>query len=262
MAVNASNVTLTDCETVRALGGQGGSGGAGGQGQPGGAGGPIGVHFGTSPPGAGGKGAHGGHGGGGGGGAGGHSSAIIRTASCTVSTSGLVVSGGSAGAGGNGGISAPAAVGADDDGNDGAGGQDGLLDVELVVPGPEPAIAVHHAPNSSNKPFPACNIGCFTVDVPEPSSYRLGFAGVTPNPIATESALRFTLPIDARVTIELFDVGGRQVGEVFDRTFGAGHHVIDWRTATGGMNARAAGLYFIRFETLGRVFVRRAIVLQ
>jgi len=150
-------------------------------------------------------------------------------------------------------------------GADGAAGSSGVLDVDVAVAGPEPQVTVM-SPAAAQRPArdtgSVCDIGCFTLDVPRPAAASLEFAGVTPNPVAPGSALRFSLPLEARVTIALFDASGRQVGEVCDRTFAAGPHALAWETAATGMRTRRAGLYFVRFEALGRVFVRRAVVLK
>lgn len=130
-AVSAS-VSLDDCELQRAQGGVGGAGGAGGRGQSGGPGGAGGAMAGSARAGGlGGTGGHGGHGGGGGGGAGGPSIGVFGL-DATITSSGLLYTAGSAGAAGPGGVSAPSAVGVEDDGNDGTAGPAGVLAESFV----------------------------------------------------------------------------------------------------------------------------------
>ena len=271
MAISGSIITMTNCVVIRGSAGNGGAGGAGGRGQSGGPGGAGGLNVSTSPAGAGGNGAHGGHGGGGGGGAGGFSYAILRTLGSVVNTSGLVVSGGASGAGGAGGLSAPAAPSAERDGSDGGAGTIGQLGTELDVPGSEPArvrrageIAARGAvarPANALRTHASCDINCVALGVPIPGPGALDFAGVFPNPIAGGSRLHFTLPQDAEVRIELFDPSGRRMKLVCDRVYGAGPQTIDWTDVIGGSGG-AAGVYLVRLETLGRQFVRRAVVLH
>jgi hypothetical protein len=187
-----------------------------------------------------------------------------------VNTSGLVVSGGASGAGGAGGLSAPNAPAAERDGLDGGAGAGGDLGTQLVVPGIEPAgadravaIASPAAARPANamRTHASCDINCVALGVPVPAPGALDFAGAFPNPIAGGSRLHFTLPEDAEVRIELFDPSGRRMKLVCDRVFGAGPQTIDWTDVIGGSGG-AAGVYLVRLETLGRQFIRRAVVLR
>jgi hypothetical protein len=259
LAASASFVTLENCTIQRGAGGAGAPGGAGGRGQPGGFGGPGGAHPGSAAPGTGGAGAHGGHGGGGGGGAGGQSYAIVRTSGSTVSTNNLVVAGGAPGAGGAGGVSAPGAPLEDDDGLDGGSGASGGLGTTLVLPGAEPELAARPA---SGAGAATCNISC-VLDAPAPgAAVALSFAGVSPNPVSGVSLVRFGLPEDAHVTLEVFDLVGRRVRSLADGVFPAGTHAVRWDGALASGGHAAAGVYSLRFTALGRTLTRTAVVVR
>jgi M6 family metalloprotease-like protein len=72
-------------------------------------------------------------------------------------------------------------------------------------------------------------------------------ASVSPNPFTKEVRLSFDLDRPGRVAIAIYDVAGRRVKAVADRTFGAGPHSLVW----DGTDARGervnAGIYFYRF---------------
>jgi hypothetical protein len=87
-----------------------------------------------------------------------------------------------------------------------------------------------------------------------PLEFALGQA--TPNPTRREASFRLALPKAARVTLAVYDVGGRQVGDVVTRPFAAGEHELTW-SAPGAQ----AGIYFARLETDGGFKAKRTIVL-
>ena len=86
-----------------------------------------------------------------------------------------------------------------------------------------------------------------------PTRFALGTA--TPNPTADETRFHLALPQDARVTLAVFDVRGRRVGDVVSRSFVAGEHDLFWRPPVG-----AAGIYFVQLETDGGNRVSRRVV--
>ncbi len=84
------------------------------------------------------------------------------------------------------------------------------------------------------------------------------FFPARPNPITRETTLHFELPSVAPVRIEVFDLTGRLMATVADRTFEAGRHDVRWDAAGG---RTPPGLYFARFTTPGHHAVQRIIVL-
>ena len=72
------------------------------------------------------------------------------------------------------------------------------------------------------------------------------------NPSRGDARLHYGLPRTARVTLAIFDAGGRRVRELASGTVEAGMHTVAWdgRNARGG--PVAAGFYVARFEVEGR----------
>jgi len=87
-----------------------------------------------------------------------------------------------------------------------------------------------------------------------PTEFALGPA--TPNPTRDAARFDLALPEAATVTLAVYDVSGRQVGDAIEQPFAAGRHQLTWRSP----GARA-GVYFVRLLTDGRLRARRAIVL-
>jgi len=82
---------------------------------------------------------------------------------------------------------------------------------------------------------------------------------VVPSPSHGVSRIGFTVPHEAAVRISVVDVEGRTVATLADAVYSAGRHEATW-------NARAdaehvpAGLYFVRFDSLGRTTSRKVIL--
>ena len=69
-----------------------------------------------------------------------------------------------------------------------------------------------------------------------------------PNPASGAVAFAYSIPQAGRVSLSLFDVGGRRVASLIQGEQPAGRHVVPWdgREATG--RAVAPGAYFLRLE--------------
>jgi hypothetical protein len=71
----------------------------------------------------------------------------------------------------------------------------------------------------SGEPFPG-----ETVAVAAPASF--GLVGATPNPFNPTTTISFTLPEASRVTLNVFDVSGRQVAQLVNGLRAAGAHQV------------------------------------
>lgn len=65
-----------------------------------------------------------------------------------------------------------------------------------------------------------------------------------PNPFNPQVTLRFSLPGDGPVTLDVFDVAGRRVARLVRGEMAAGDHAVTWRAPRA-----AAGVYLARLET-------------
>ena len=84
---------------------------------------------------------------------------------------------------------------------------------------------------------------------------RLGPAYPSPS----KSGVRFDLklPAPGLVKLGVYDVAGREVGQVFRQSLDAGTHVLEWH-ATG----ENSGVFFARLSLNGRTIATRRIVLR
>lgn len=75
---------------------------------------------------------------------------------------------------------------------------------------------------------------------------EFALAGITPNPSAGPVDIAFTVARDARVSMSIYDLRGRQVAKVVDSRFAPGRYTARWNREIDGARA-GAGLYFVRF---------------
>jgi len=81
-----------------------------------------------------------------------------------------------------------------------------------------------------------------------------------PHPIRTATTLRFALPAQSPVRLEIYDVLGRRVATLVDGMRPAGVHTVQW--APGREGALASGLYFARFEAEGVRDIQRLVLVR
>jgi hypothetical protein len=90
-----------------------------------------------------------------------------------------------------------------------------------------------------------------------------GLAQNYPNPFNTETTIRFDVPEDAHVTIDVYDVLGRRVATLLDefRQEGAGQSVT-WNATDAGGRVVASGVYLYRMRAGDFSAVRKMVLLR
>jgi subtilisin family serine protease len=81
-----------------------------------------------------------------------------------------------------------------------------------------------------------------------------------PNPFRDDTDVRFTLAARGRVTLEVFDVGGRRLATLADREFEPGAHSVTWSRRGAQGDLVPAGVYFYRMVSPGHVQTRKMIL--
>jgi subtilisin family serine protease len=80
---------------------------------------------------------------------------------------------------------------------------------------------------------------------------EVSFSAPRPNPFSSEAHYELALPQDARVRVAIYDVSGRLVRVLVDRSLSAGRHTLSWDGRDEKGRSVPAGIYFTRFSTLG-----------
>jgi hypothetical protein len=89
----------------------------------------------------------------------------------------------------------------------------------------------------------------------------LSLAPIMPNPMRGHGTIGFTLPRESHVRVTVIDLQGRLVAVLADGVRAAGRHSIAW-DGSGRAGPLATGVYFVRLDTPGRSFVRRAVLMR
>ncbi len=83
-----------------------------------------------------------------------------------------------------------------------------------------------------------------SLDASLPASFALHQS--EPNPAGTSTIIRFDLPLERPVKLEVFDLLGRRVATLADRTYSAGSHVAEWNLRDASGAAVRPGVYAYR----------------
>jgi len=81
--------------------------------------------------------------------------------------------------------------------------------------------------------------------------------GNYPNPFNPSTVIRFTLPVDGRVVLRVYNMLGEEMAELADREMGAGEHAIEWDAGTA-----PSGIYLYRIETPSGTVVRKMVLMR
>jgi hypothetical protein len=84
----------------------------------------------------------------------------------------------------------------------------------------------------------------------------------TPNPFNPRTSIKFTVAEAGPVRLAVYDVQGRRVASLVDRTLDAGAHRIDWDGRVGSGGYASSGVYFYRLEAGGHATSRRMVLLK
>jgi hypothetical protein len=105
---------------------------------------------------------------------------------------------------------------------------------------------------------------CSLVDVSDGAQVPARFAVEPnrPNPLRTDTAIRYALPSAGHVSVELFDAGGRLVRTVVDAEMQPGTHTALWDGRDDAGQPAASGVYYYRVSANGEQMTRKMLVVR
>jgi hypothetical protein len=114
--------------------------------------------------------------------------------------------------------------------------------------------------------FWACNIQYTPISNPPLVAYFSGGVeeanpGMLPEPSLDvalsggQASIHFTLPADEEISLDVYDVSGKRVGNVLDTRLGAGEHRVDW-----DIDGAPRGVYFVRLAAGKSVNVAKLVI--
>jgi hypothetical protein len=102
-----------------------------------------------------------------------------------------------------------------------------------------------------------------TTSVGPPEITQRAFLGQSsPNPMSLETAIRFGLSQEGKVTLRVFDVSGRMIRTLVRDRLPAGRHAATWDGRNGAGEDVPNGVYFYRLVGPDGVQERRVVVVR
>ncbi|MDD3643513.1 MAG: T9SS type A sorting domain-containing protein, partial [Candidatus Krumholzibacteria bacterium] len=83
-----------------------------------------------------------------------------------------------------------------------------------------------------------------------------------PNPFNPVTRIRFTVPDASRVRLTVYDVAGRRICTLVDRTLPADHYEVGWDGTNHEGRTVASGIYFYRLEAGKHSKTRKMVLLR
>ena len=72
-----------------------------------------------------------------------------------------------------------------------------------------------------------------------------------PNPFNPTTGIKYALPVDSKVTMEIYNIVGQRVRTLVNNNMPAGYHAAEWDgTGTAGQQL-ASGVYFLQMSATG-----------
>jgi hypothetical protein len=93
-----------------------------------------------------------------------------------------------------------------------------------------------------------------------PQSVKVsGLTGIAPNPTSSSARIDFALAHDEKVRISVLDVTGREAAVLAEAPMAPGRYSLVW-DGKSGRTRLPAGMYFVRWESPGRMMTRRIVL--
>jgi len=80
-----------------------------------------------------------------------------------------------------------------------------------------------------------------------PGSYTLG--SNYPNPFNTITSITISVPYEARVTLDVYNIEGQRVDTLIDRTMNSGRYKVNWDAVNVQGHTLASGIYIVRIRS-------------
>jgi len=86
--------------------------------------------------------------------------------------------------------------------------------------------------------------------------------GNYPNPFNPETTIRFSLNVDQKVKLTIYNIAGQKVATIVDDLLTSGEHSVVWNARSVDNNRISSGIYFYRLQTEDSVHTRKMLLLK
>ncbi|MDD2889568.1 MAG: C25 family cysteine peptidase [bacterium] len=94
------------------------------------------------------------------------------------------------------------------------------------------------------------------------NKFTLSISQTMPNPFNKKTLLSFSVPENANVKINVFNLAGQHIKTLFNNTVKPGTYNVYWYGKDTNENPAPTGIYFIKIEGIGDTKVRKLILLK
>jgi len=92
-----------------------------------------------------------------------------------------------------------------------------------------------------------------TVEIPN----EISLLSAYPNPFNPSTEIRFTIPIEMDVKVDIVNMQGRHIERLIDAHLLDGYHHITWNASE-----HASGVYFVRLNASGEISVQKILLMK
>ena len=83
-----------------------------------------------------------------------------------------------------------------------------------------------------------------------------------PNPFNPGTSIKFEIPADGYVELTVYDVSGREVRTLAQRSFAAGPHAVPWDGRNSAGVEVSSGVYFYKLTVAGNTQLRKMVMIR
>ncbi|MCD4773706.1 MAG: T9SS type A sorting domain-containing protein [Bacteroidales bacterium] len=98
-----------------------------------------------------------------------------------------------------------------------------------------------------------------------PEDNNIAFAesvNCVPNPFSNQTSINFNLQKETKVSLDIFDIDGRNVKTLINSKLNSGKHNVIWNGSDNSGNTVAEGIYFYRIKTISNSITKKLLFLQ
>ena len=83
-----------------------------------------------------------------------------------------------------------------------------------------------------------------------------------PNPFNPETEIKYDLPREAQVVINIFNIAGQKIATLIDGRVSAGVHAVSWKGTDDLGRSAPSGIYICRMAAEGNIFQKRMALIK
>lgn len=83
-----------------------------------------------------------------------------------------------------------------------------------------------------------------------------------PNPFNAVTEIKYVLPFDSFVKIEVFDILGREIATLIDEYQSAGYKSVIWNGLNNKGYEASSGVYLYRFSAVGKTLIKQMVLIK